>query len=279
MKEAQDGQTTAVTPQIVDGSRQLAIEIKSQRELALSNPRDEKKVLAGCLAELEMAPEFAEDAFYSIPYNEGKENETLVEGLSVKMSRAATRRWGNCATGARIVAEDDEAIDLEGIFVDFETNVIFRRSFRVQKTYLSRGSKIPVPLKGTMLANAIQAGLSKAERNAALAGLPEYMKDRLFSAAKQIAGRKGKQEGKTDAERLDACYAGFGKFGVEPVRVLEYVRKNLAGKSTDEIIGTMKGIWNAIKDKHTTIEDVFPAPKPEEKKGAVDLKDIPGAAA
>lgn len=268
----------AITPQVVDGSRQLAIEIKSQRELALANPRDERKVLAACLAELEMAPEYAEDAYYSIPYNEGKENETLVEGLSVKASRAVVRRWGNCATAARVGAETDEFVDLEGIFADFETNVFMRRTVRVKKTYLARGSKLPVPLNGTMLQNAIQAGLSKAERNAALSGLPEYLKDKLFLQAKLIAGRKDKGT-KTEAERLDACYKGFAKFGVTPERVAAYVAEKLAGKSTDEIIGTMKGVFNALKEKHTTAEETFPTTKPEASgaKGAIKASDIPGA--
>ena len=84
-----------VEGQVVDGSRQLATEIKSQRELALSNPRSEQKVYEKAIAELEMAPEFAEDAYYSIPYkdNEVEGGKTMVEGLSVKSSRAVTRLW------------------------------------------------------------------------------------------------------------------------------------------------------------------------------------------
>lgn len=177
------GQEMTKEPEIVDGTPQLAIEIRAQRELALSNPRDMKKALASCLAELEIAPEFAEDAYYSIPYGQG-ENQQIVEGLSVKMSRAAARVWGNCAVGSRIIREDDMVAEAEGVFVDIETNTFFRRPVRVAKTYVPRGTSIPKPLNGTHLTNAIQAGLSKAERNATLSALPEWFKDRLFAAAK-----------------------------------------------------------------------------------------------
>ena len=270
-----------MTSELVNGSRQLAIEIKSQRELALSNPRNEAKVLAACLAELQVAPEFAENAFYAIPYKRrdsesGESVEEMVEGLSVVSSRAVARRWGNCAVASRIANETDETVELEGVFADFETNTFIRRTVQVKKTFIPRGTAIPKPLAGTHLTNAIQAGLSKAERNATLASLPEYFKERIFAAAKQIAGSKDKGK-KTDAERLDACYAGFGKFGVEPARVLAYVQANLKGKTTDEVIGTMIGVFNALKDKQTTVEDAFPAPRTEEKRGAVKMSDIPGS--
>lgn len=276
-----DQETVTHEGELVNGSRQLAIEINAQRQLALANPRNEAKVLAACLGELAIAPEFAENAYYSIPYKRrdqesGEVVTENVEGLSVVSSRAVARRWGNCAVASRIASETDEAIELEGVFADFETNAFIRRTVQVKKVYISAKTKIPTPLNGTMLANAIQAGLSKAERNATLAALPEYVKEKIFASAKMIAGSKDKGK-KTDAERLDACYAGFGKFGVEPARVLAYVRENLKGKNTDEIIGAMIGVFNALKDKQAKADEVFPTTAPAEKSGAVKMSDIPGA--
>ena len=265
-------ESEAKKPELVDGTHQLAIEMNSQRQMALSNPRDVKVVLAKVLAELTMAPEFAEESYYAITYGSG-EKETVVEGLSVKASRAIGRLWGNCAIGSRIVLEDDEVAEAEGVFVDIETNTFFRRPVRIAKTYVPRGSSIPVPLKGVHLTNAIQAGLSKAERNATLSGLPEWFKERVFAAAKQIAGSKDKGV-KTDAERLDACYAAFGKFGVEPARVLAYVQAKLKGKPTDEVIGTMLGVYNSIRDKQVTADEVFVKAEAKKDAGAVKLADI-----
>jgi len=266
-----------VAAQIVDGSRQLAIEIKSQRELALAHPRDEKKVLEGCLLELEAMPEFAKDSFYSIPYNQGKENETKVEGLSVKMSRAAIRRWGNCAAGARYVDETADYIDCEGVFVDFETNVFFRSPLRVSKTYVPRGSKsrIPVPLVGVALTNAMQAGLSKAERNACLKGLPEYLKSIVFKEAKKLAGSAGKKEGKTIAQRFVVVYKAYEKYKVTKEMLDAYVERTYGAvgeDNADEVLGDLTGIKNALRDKHTTVEEAFPSTKAQ--PGQSDLEGL-----
>ncbi len=268
----------ALTPQLVDGSRQLAIEIKAQRELALSNPRNEVTIFNKAIAALEAFPDFAEDAYYSIPFGQGEDQE-MVEGLSVVASREAVRLWGNCAAGNRIIGEQDDAFEVEGVFADFETNAFFRAVVRVPKNYIPRGTNIPKPLRADRMNTAIQAGLSKAERNATLKGLPAWFKERYFSAAKRLAGSKGKKEGKTDEQRLAACFEGFKKFDVDQERVKAYVAKNFTkAHTTDEIIGTMKGVFNALKDRQAKAEDVFPIAKVEEKKtGQVNLADIPGS--
>lgn len=265
-----------VSSQIVDGSRQLAIEIRSQRELAIAKPRKEIDIFKNAIAALEAFPEFAEEAYYSIPYKDKEQGTVLVEGLSVVASREIARLWTNCAVANRIVGSDDEAFEVEGLLADFETNVFFRAIVRVRRTIILRGSSIPVPMRDDRLNTAIQAGLSKAERNATLKAIPAWFKEKYFSTAKKIAASKDKGT-KTEAERLEACYAGFKKFGVERDRVEAYVKSDLAGKNVDDIIGTMKGVWNALKDKQAAVEDIFPMPETEKKDGAVKLKDIPGA--
>lgn len=259
-----------VNAEIVDGSRQLAVELRSQRELALSQPRNESAIFKACLGELDLAPEFAEDAYYSIPFSSksGDDGEkTMVEGLSVKAARAIVRRWSNCALGSRIVDEDGDSISVEGIFADFETNVFFRKLQRVPKTYIPRGTKIPVPLRSDRLNMAIQAGMGKAERNAALAALPEYLKERYFQTAKKIAGSKGKKEGKTDAQRMEDMIVAFAKFGIDKTRVESYMAAKFPKDANpDETLGTMRGIYNAIKDGQVKADEVFEMTKKDEPK-------------
>ncbi len=266
----------AVKAEIVDGSRQLSAELRSQRELALSQPRDVKRVFGNALQELELAPEFAEDAYYSIPFKSGGE-QTLVEGLSVKAARAIVRLWGNCALGSRLIDEDAEAITVEGIFVDFETNVYFRKVQRVPRTYIPKGTGIPTPLKSDRLNMAIQAGMGKAERNAALAGLPEPLKERYFMLAKKIAGQKGKDT-KTVAERMDALFTAFAKLNVDKAKLEAYIKAKFPeGTDPDDLMGTMRGVFNAIKDGHAKADEIFASDSKPAGTGAVKLEDIPGA--
>lgn len=270
----------AVEGQVVDGSRQLATEIKAQRELAISNPRNELAIFDKAIKELEIAPEFAEEAYYSIPYkdNEAEGGKTFVEGLSVKASRAVDRYWSNCATASRIVSEDGDAVTVEGIFADFETNVFFRRTVRVPKNYIPRKTGIPTPLRADRLNMAIQAGMSKAERNASLSGKPEWLKERYFAKAKQIAGQKGKKEGKTDAQRVQAMIEGFAKLGVEKARIEAYMADKFAKDANiDDTLGTMRGVFNAIKDGQVKADDVFtPLPASKAGVGAVSGSDLGG---
>lgn len=270
----------AISGEVLDGNRALAVEMDSQRKVALAAPRNERILYDASMAELAMFPEFAEDAYYSIPYSNarGDDNEkTLVEGPSVKASRALARRWGNCATSSRIFAEFPDHIEVEGVFADFETNFITRRLVSVPKTYIPKKTGIPVPLRVDRLNMAVQAGMSKAERNATLSGLPVYLVESYFTKAKQIAGQKGKKEGKTDAQRFEALYAAFEKLGVATDRVKAYIAvKFEKDANIDDTLGTMRGIFNAIKDGQVRAEDAFPAVEKPKAAGAVSGEQLGG---
>jgi hypothetical protein len=273
-------ETAPINAEVVSGGHALAVEMDSQRKVAISAPRKEKALYEAALAELEMFPKFAEEAFYSIPYKKADGGEELVEGPSVKASRAMARRWGNCATASRIVAHHDDYIEVEGVFVDFETNFITRRLVSVKKTYIPRSTKVPTPLRDDKLNMAIQAGMSKAERNATLSGLPVYLVEAYFDKAKKLAGQAGKKEGKTIEERFQALYVAFAKLGIEKARVQAYMDEKFPeGADPDDTLGTMRGIFNAIKDGQAKAEDVFPVNKSEGKgagEGPVGASDLTG---
>lgn len=267
---------------VAQGLNQLATELRTQRELALSKPRDEERCAAKALAELKIAPEFAAKAFYVIPYKDyssGEPKTVNVEGPSVKASRAMQRHWGNCATASRIVSEDENRVEVEGIAMDFESNVIMRRTLTVDKFRIDKRTKVKTPLKSDRLVMAINAACSKVERNAMLAILPVYLVERYFSEAKKIAGGKGGV--KSVAELYKEMFAGFLRnFAVDKPRLEAYIKAepSLDGKTDEEIIGHMRGIYNALKDEETTVEKVFG--KAEEKKpagtGPVGAGDLTG---
>lgn len=262
---------------IAAGTNQLATELRTQRELAISNPRKEKAVFDAAMAELEFAPEFAERSYYVIPFRDTNGEKVEVKGPSVKASRALARRWGNCATASRVVSQEEDAFVVEGLFVDFETNVIFRRTQRVRKTYIPKETKIPKPLREDRLNMAIQAGMSKAERNATLDGLPPYLVESYYQRAMKIAGAKGKKEGKTLVERWGAMYTFFERKGVSKDRLNAYIKENLDGQGDDEQLGHLNGVGNALKDGQTTVEQVFgTVPEKKAGDGPVGAADLTG---
>ena len=77
------------------------IENDSIQAMAIQNKRNEVVVAEGALQELEIFPEYASKAFYSIPYKNDKGGTTNVEGPSIKSAMALARRWGNCSNAGR----------------------------------------------------------------------------------------------------------------------------------------------------------------------------------
>jgi hypothetical protein len=266
----------------VPESGALSVEMKSQRDAALARPRNEESVFAAAMKELAAFPQFAEEAFYSIPFKDKDGKVALVEGPSVKASRALARRWGNCTTASRIVADLGDSYDVEGVFVDYETNFVTRRIVPVKKVYIAKATKLPVPLREDRLTMAVQAGMSKAERNAALAGLPVYLVEAYFAEAKRIAGQKGKKENLTVEQRFGILYDLFKKsFGIERERLQAFLDKTFAADANpDEVLGTLKGIYNALKDGQATVDDLLGEASAETKagKGPVGADDLTGGA-
>lgn len=268
---------------VAAGMNQLATEMQTQRNLALAQPRDEKKVLQAAMAELAMVPEFAKKSYYVIPYRDG-DRVVNVEGPSVKASRGLQRRWGNCATASRITADEGDRFQVEGIFIDYETNVVFRRTVSVSKFYIAKSTKLKTPLRDDRMTLALQAGMSKAERNATLAGLPVYLVEAYFKEAKRIAaggitaaGGQGPSPAAALEKQYDALYRDFAKAGVVKERVAEYIKVKMGDKDPEDVIGTMLGILNAIEDNQISIDDVFgkPAAAPA-GNGPVGASDLTG---
>lgn len=261
--------------QIVQGGAAMALEMRSQQEFALAHPRDEAAVLARALAELEIAPEFAQKAYYVIPFkNKRTGKEESVEGPSIKAATALQRHWRNSASGTRVVSEDDDRLTVEGVFIDRETNTVVQRQKVVPKFYLSWDTHLPIKLNEQRLAMAIDAGMSKSVRNAILNGLPFWLVDRYFQAAKVIAARTIGQDKATgkDApidERFAWLYKQLKKKGVDQKTVEAYIEDNMdANKSREEILADMVGIYNAIKDGVSNVKDVFGVKDKEPSAGS-----------
>lgn len=256
-------------------------ELQAQRAMALARPRTPKNVLDTALAELALVPHLAQKAYYVIPFKDKESGGTKnVEGPSVKASRSLLRLWGNCACAGRIVGETDDRFELEAAFIDYETNAIFRKTVSVSKFYIPRETKIKTPLREDRLTLSIQAGLSKAERNATLSGLPSWLVDAYYERAKEIAagvkvkGVKGKEL--PLPERYDKMYKAFAELGVERAKIEDFIKRTMAGKDDLDILSDMIGIHTAIKDNQITKEQVFEAPTEKKEAGAgpMNLEDV-----
>jgi len=268
-----DGVTHPVAEMMMGGLTVLRAENDTQLAMAVQRPRNELAVFQGAVMELELAPEFARRAWYSIPYKDG-DGTVYVEGPSIKAAMALARRWGNCANSFRIVDDNDERITVEGVFLDFETNMRTLRTVSIPKKAWSKKTNQMYPLRGDRLNTAVQAGGSKAVRNAILASLPQSLVDTYIKSAKEIAtgtGKKATPGAEPVDKRIENAIAVFVKMGATKAAVDSYI-SGLASESAEEVLQNLLGVHNALTDKQTTIEEVFPkntGGTPEKASGQV----------
>lgn len=230
--------------------------------------RDVKSVLKLAEDSLRMAPEFAIKAFYSIPYRNSDGSEIRVEGLSIKAAMELARCWGNCSNAVRIVSEDDEKIIVEGIFVDHETRSKTLRQVSISKQNYNKRTKMVIPMRDDRLNMAIQAGMSKAVRNAILSSLPAFLVEKYLKLAKELGFKKIKKE-----DRFKNAVKAFAVIGVTESQLKAYVEKSKY-TSEDEIFDSLIGLYNAINDGQIKKEDFFPIEENQQNESAKILDKL-----
>lgn len=270
------------------GQALMRAENDSLMAVAAQRPRNEQRFMEGALAELTLYPEQAKTMFYSIPYKDfdratGSVKIVRVEGPSIGAAMALARRWGNCTATARAVNEDDDGFDLEGVFIDLESNFRVAKAWRVAKTFRRRDGRTEL-LNAQRLGITIQAGLSKAMRNAILAGLPAGYVQMFYARAKEIAG--GKADAPAKPEVVAAIVKAFDRLGLKAEQLEAYAEVPRA-EWTGEDVANLRGLWNALNDKQVTVAEILQpaeaggdlAPQtitPESlAQGSVESKDDP----
>mgnify|MGYP001564355853 CR=1 FL=1 len=246
--------------EIVDGGMAIMrVENENQQIAAIQRPRNEKKILDGALEELRMSPDFAKKAYYSIPYKDAKGNIVNVEGPSISSAMTLARRWGNCANGSRVVGVEAERIIVEGVFIDYETNLRTLRQVPVSMYRYDKQTNSTVPLRDDKLTMAISAGSSKAVRNAILASLPVGLIHRYISEAKSLTVQNGPKRlaQKSVKDRILALMDVFVSKGADAKSVGLYMNQLMAQGNETETLATMNGTLTAIEDGHASIADVF----------------------
>lgn len=233
----------------------------TMQNFALSNPRDYEQVQKDSFDELELVPELAEKAYYSIKYNLGKSNEKAVEGISIKGAMCLAGHWGNCWSDGRIMLEEKSYLIVQGIFFDIQRNITNASEVRVSKFYKPRGGQGSLLMDPTMLRNAILAGISKARRNAVLLTLPEWLKSKYFDRAKELVITPSPRTGKkviSIQERITLGKEAIIKaFKVTPDELNKYLAENLDAADDATVLLNLKSLYTLLKDEPEEINNVF----------------------
>lgn len=227
-------------------------EIDSQIATAKKYPRSIRRFVQEAKQMVTLNEEIASACIYALPRG-GK----TIEGPSARFAEIIQAAWGNCRAGARVVSEDDKFVTSQGVFIDLERNTAV--TFEVKRRITtSKG----VRFNDDMITVTSNAASSIAMRNAVLKGISKAFWGQLYDEAKRTAIG----DAQTLSTRRTKMLVEFGKMGVTSDMIFGLLHIEGEQDITLDHLGTLRGVFTAIKEGDTTIEQAFEVP--EEKPGS-----------
>ena len=236
-------------------------EVDMQVATAKQYPRELPKVLNQIATYATMDVETASECFYVLRRN-GEGGGSAIEGLSVRMAEIIAGAWGNLRVQTRIIGNDGKTITAQGVCHDLETNVAV--SVEVKRRITDRNGRTYSEDMQVVTGNAASA---IAFRNAVLKVVPKAVTKRVIAEVKQVALGQA-----IDLETSrQNCLTNFAKAGVTDKMIFELFDIAKIEEIDKNILFELKGLWNAIKEGTTTVQEVFVKPI-EERRQAEDAK-------
>lgn len=221
-----------------------AAEVNQQIATAKRYPRSLQRFRQTLLSQVTLSEPIAQSCLYALPRG-GKK----IEGPSIRFAEIAMGCWGNCRATARIVAETDNFIVAQGIFIDLERNVAV--GIEVNRRIVdSKGKRYDLDMIGVTGA----AASSIALRNAILRGIPRALFEEGYIAAKRtVAGTLA-----TLQDRRNRMLEAFAPYNVTQQQILDVLGKQgLVEVGLEELV-TLGGYLTAIQQEQSDPEDLFP---------------------
>lgn len=223
-------------------------EIDIQISTAKKFPRSIEAFRQQALSMATLDRDIAASCFYKLKRKDKEGGSTFIEGASVRLAEIVASSWGNLRFGARIVDEDNRFVTAQGMAYDLEKNV--SNVIEVTRRITDKNGR---RYSDDMVAVTKNAACSIALRNAIFKTVPfTYVKYILTMAKRAAIG-----DAKTLVESRANMFTEFAKMRVSKEMILTY-----CGKPSVEDVGLTEiedllGVFNAIKDNETTIDEQF----------------------
>lgn len=237
-------------------------EIDMQVATAKQYPRHLPTVLNQIQTYATMDVETASDCFYALYRKNADGSDQVIEGLSVRMAEIIAGAWGNLRIATRIIGNDGKTITAQAVCHDLETNVAI--STEVKRSILTK--------KGYTFSQDMQvvtgnAAAAIAFRNAVLKVIPKAVTKKVINEVQKVA-----QGQAMDLERQrQTLIQYFAKFNVTEQMIFDLFEIKLRDEIDKEKVMILKGLYNAIKEGTTSVQEAFLKPV-EERKLAIEAK-------
>lgn len=237
-------------------------EIDMQVATAKQYPRHLPTVLNQIQTYATMDVETASDCFYALYRKNSDGSDQVIEGLSVRMAEIIAGAWGNLRIATRIIGNDGKTITAQAVCHDLETNVAI--STEVKRSILTK--------KGYTFSQDMQvvtgnAAAAIAFRNAVLKVIPKAVTKKVINEVQLVA-----QGQAMDLERQrQTLIQYFAKFKVSEQMIYDLFEIKTRDEIDKEKVMILKGLYNAIKEGTTSVQEAFLKPV-EERKLAIEAK-------
>lgn len=237
-------------------------EIDQQVATAKQYPRHLPTVLNQIQTYATMDVDTASECFYVLHRNGAGGSSQTIEGLSVRMAEIIAGAWGNLRVATRIIGNDGKTITAQAVCHDLETNVAI--STEVKRSILTKQG---YTFSQDMQVVTGNAAASIAFRNAVLKVIPKAVTKRVIEEVKKVAMGQA-----LDLEtQRQTLIQYFAKFNVTEQMIFDLLEITKREELDKERVFLLKGIYNAIKEGDTTVQEAFLKPI-EERKIALEAK-------
>lgn len=242
--------------QVIDTSALAAtlnVEIDKQIATAHQFPRSLTQFKRKAMEMATLDEETAKSCLYALPRKD-KGQVKMIEGESIRMAEIVAASYGNLRVQARVVSQTATRGTVQAVCHDLENNVAILVEKQFRTTY-----KSGTAYNEDMQIVATNAAMSKALRDAIFRVVPKSMIKTITNAAKQLAWGGDDGKAKSMSQRRAELMKWLKSLGIDLKRV--WTALNIGGEDDIglEELGTLAGLYTAIRDRDTTIDEAFPA--------------------
>jgi hypothetical protein len=239
--------------------------IDKQIATAKKFPRNIHRCKDNIVAIASMDEETAKECGYALPRG-GK----TINGPSVHLARIVIQQYGNLRVEAKAGLADKTHVICQATCIDLENNVGIR--VEVKRKILD---KYGVRYNEDMITVTGSAGASIALRNAVFNVVPKPVWNAGYKAAQEKLIGDVSDENKLVAKRKKTLDEFMKSYGVDEKAILKALGLREATQIKAEEIKNLVGLWQAIKDGDTTVDETFyPEKKKSNEESPVPLEDI-----
>lgn len=232
--------------------------IDKQIATAKQFPRNIHRAKDNIIAIASMDEDTAKTCGYSLP--RGGKNIT---GPSVHLARIVFQQYGNIRIDTKIVDTDNTHITAQSTCIDLENNVGIR--IEVKRKILDKYGK---RYNEDMITVTGNATASIAMRNAVFNVVPKPLVDAGYKAAQEKIIGDVSDETKLVAKRKKTIDEFMKSYGVDEKAILKALGLRETTQIKAEEIKQLVGIWQALKDGDTTVDETFYPEKVQENGNA-----------